>query len=192
MENSPLTAAELQALYGQPRELVAEAWAAGLEATTRAFIAASPFLLLSSINSEGFIDMSPRGGSPGFINVIDDHNIEFLDQLGNRKIHTFRNLSDNNKVGLCFMIPGVKEVLRAYGVAKVVNDLVTIERLGGVPERNRAAVKITLHKVFPHCSNALNLAGLWSPESWLNAKDEGLPSLLEMARSLAESRGDNG
>ena len=30
MENSPLTAAELQALYGQPRELVAEAWAAGL------------------------------------------------------------------------------------------------------------------------------------------------------------------
>ena len=90
------------------------------------------------------------------------------------------------------MIPGVKEVLRAYGVAKVVNDLATIERLGGVPERNRVAVKITLHKVFPHCSNGLNLAGLWSPETWLNAKDEGLPSLLEMARSLAESRGDNG
>ncbi|MDG1066156.1 MAG: hypothetical protein P8O91_08060 [Luminiphilus sp.] len=41
MKNSPLTAAELQALYGEPRKLVAEAWATGLEATRRTFIAAS-------------------------------------------------------------------------------------------------------------------------------------------------------
>lgn len=188
MDSEHLTPSELRGLYGQPRSLVTEAWATGLEETTRAFISTSPFLLISSTNVDGFIDISPRGGIPGFINIIDDHNIQFLDQLGNRKLHTFCNLSHNNKVGLCFMIPGVKEVLRAHGVARLSDDLATIKSLGGVPEKNRVVVIVTLQKIFPHCSNALNLAGLWSPETWLKAKEQGIPSLLEMAESLASSR----
>jgi len=192
MGSEHLTASELHALYGQPRQLVSEAWATGLEETTRAFISASPFLLLSSTNVDGFIDISPRGGTAGFINIIDDHNIQFLDQPGNRKLQTFCNLSDNNKVGLCFMIPGVKEVLRAHGIARLSDDLVTIKRLGGDLEKNRVVIIVTLRKIFPHCSNAVNRAGLWSPETWLDDKEQSIPSLLEMAESLASARRDVG
>lgn len=188
MSSTSLTASQLRAIYGEPRTLVAEAWASSLEATTRTFIEASPFVLLSSTNAEGFIDISPRGGAPGFIKIVDNHSIQFLDQLGNRKLHTFRNLSDNSKVGLCFMIPGVKEVLRAHGTAKVANNVAMIESMGGVPEKNPVVVTINLHKIFPHCSNALNLAGLWSPDTWQDVKEGGIPSLLEMARALAEAR----
>jgi len=189
MGHDGLVEEDLRSLYGHPRPLVAEAWAGELEATTRAFINASPVLLLSSVNSEGFIDMSPRGGEPGFVEIVDNTHIRFLDQLGNRKLHTFSNLADNNRIGLCFMIPGVKEVLRAYGKASVSDNASVIEAMGGTINKNKVVINIHLTKVFPHCSNALNRAGLWVPETWRDAKEANIPSLLAMAESLAQSRG---
>ena len=55
MSSTSLTASQLRAIYGEPRTLVAEAWASSLEATTRTFIEASPFVLLSSTNAEGLL-----------------------------------------------------------------------------------------------------------------------------------------
>lgn len=180
---------QLRALYGHPRELVSNAWGPELEATTRSFIEASPFMVLSSVNRDGFVDISPRGGEPGFVRVENSRLIRFLDQMGNRKIHTFTNFIDNNKVGVCFFIPGVKELVRVHGVARLSIDNVDIESLGGTSDRNKVVVTIAIRKVFPHCSNALNLAGMWAPETWGDSEANGVPSLLQMANSLAESRG---
>jgi len=62
MSQASIGEQQLRALYGEPRDLVREAWAPELEATTRAFIQASPFMVLSSVNAEGFVDTSPLGG----------------------------------------------------------------------------------------------------------------------------------
>lgn len=58
-------------LYGHHRDLVREAWVLELELPARAFIEASP-QLLSSVNADGFVDISPRGGRPGFVHIESD------------------------------------------------------------------------------------------------------------------------
>ena len=188
MSEASIGEQQLRALYGEPRDLVREAWAPELEATTRAFIQASPFMVLSSVNAEGFVDTSPRGGPPGFVQVVDNRHLRFLDQPGNRKVHTLTNLLGHNKVGLCFFIPGIKEVVRAHGVATASDDPEVIAAMGGNPERNKLSITIALTKVFPHCSNALNKAGLWDPDSWRKGRDGDIPSLMQMAQSLAAAR----
>ena len=188
MSQASIREQQLRALYGEPRDLVREAWAPELEATTRAFIQASPFMVLSSVNAEGFIDTSPRGGPPGFVQVVDNRHLRFLDQPGNRKIHTLTNLLEQSKVGLCFFIPGIKEVLRAHGVATVSDDPEVIAAMGGNPDRNKLSITIALTRVFPHCSNALNMAGPWDPDSWRKGRDGDIPTLIQMAQILAAAR----
>ena len=46
MSEASIGEQQLRALYGEPRDLVREAWAPELESTTRAFIQASPLSLI--------------------------------------------------------------------------------------------------------------------------------------------------
>jgi len=179
---------QLQNLYGKPRELVVEAWATQLEETATRFIEHAPLMLLSSVNEAGFADITPRGGAPGFISIVDEKHIAFLDQPGNKKLHTLHNLLNNPRVGLLFMIPGVKEMLRVYGLASLSHDPKEIEAMGGAPDTNKTLVSIQIEKVFPHCSKALDFAALWDSTTWIDASEAGLSSVVEMAQGMAASR----
>lgn len=179
---------KLQTLYGQPRDIVVDAWAPQLEETAIRFIRNSPLVVLSSINESGFVDISPRGGTPGFIEILDEKHIAFLDQPGNKKLHSLHNLLNNPKVGLMFMIPGVKEILRAYGIVDLCHDQQKIEAMGGESDKNRTLVTIQIEKVFPHCPKAMNFARLWDSSTWVDPAEAGVPGLLEMAKGMAASR----
>ena len=181
---------QLQALYGRPSDIVNDAWAPQLEETAISYIENAPLMLLSSVNESGFMDISPRGGPPGFIAILDDKHIAFLDQPGNKKLHSLYNLLNNPKVGLMFMIPGVKEILRAHGIAKLSHDKDEIEKMGGDPGKNKTLVTILIEKVFPHCPKALDFAHLWDSSTWVDAKELGVPGLLDMAKGMAASRGE--
>ncbi len=184
-------------LYGEPADYVVEAHAPFLDASCQQFIQACTFMVLSSTNQDGFIDMSPRGGEPGFIHILDEQHIALLDEPGNKKLHTISNLAERGKVGMLFMVPGVKEVLRAYGVATAIADEQTIIKMGGRASRNKSYIRIQIKKIFPHCSTALNKAKLWSPEKWPSELAEKIPNIrglgssISSARKLAESADKN-
>jgi len=55
-----------------------------LEPYVRAFIENSPFAVMSSSNSSGDCDASPKGGEPGFVKVLDDRTLLIPDIGGNR------------------------------------------------------------------------------------------------------------
>lgn len=181
---------DLRQLYGTPSERVSEAHAPFLDDTAQRYVRACRFLLISSLNEQGFIDISPRGGDAGFIRVVDNRTIEFLDLPGNKKILTFTNIAKNSSVGLMFVVSGNRDLMRAYGTAVLISDKEGILEWGGDVDQNRVLVRIHINKVFPHCGKAITKADLWNPESWQDSALLAVPGLLEMAKGMASARLD--
>ncbi|MFT7526110.1 MAG: putative pyridoxine 5'-phosphate oxidase superfamily flavin-nucleotide-binding protein [Arenicella sp.] len=145
-------------------------------------------LLIASINPDGDIDISPRGGPPGFVTVLDKHHIAFVSEMGNNKILTLSSVQENGRVGLMFIVPGVTDILRLYGHAAVTHEEQFILSLGGNLKRNKTAIRIEITKVFPHCSTALNRSGFWKKEMWPDKNKYKIPNLKDMAEGLAACR----
>jgi len=119
--NRITTAAQLDALYGEPvaRSLTKEI--DYISASYRKFIEAAPFVILATSGPEG-LDCSPRGDPPGFLRVRDPNTVLIPDRRGNNRIDTLRNLVADPRISLLFLIPGVGETLRINGRAEIVTD----------------------------------------------------------------------
>jgi uncharacterized protein len=83
-EGSTVTSVDdLRALYAQPMELSVKKQVDHVNAAGRAFIAASPFLVLATGSQQG-LDCSPKGDRPGFVEVADDGRTLLIpDRRGN-------------------------------------------------------------------------------------------------------------
>ena len=86
------------------------------------FIAASPFVVVSSTDPFGLVDLSPKGDRAGFVRCLDDATLAIPDRRGNRRVDTFHNVLQNPGIGLIFFVPGQRETLRVTGRAIIVRD----------------------------------------------------------------------
>jgi PPOX class probable FMN-dependent enzyme len=167
---------QLRELYPPPKERSLRKQHDDLDAHCRNFIARSPFILLASAGADGRCDVSPKGGPPGFVRVLDDRRLAIPDATGNRRLDTFANVLENPQVGLLFLIPGMGETLRVNGTASLTRDPALLERAqtGGRP----ALLSIVVHteEVFLHCAKCVMRAGLWRTETW----PAELPSAAEI------------
>ncbi len=50
----------------------------------------SPFVLIGTDGADGGLDVSPRGGPPGFVRVLDDRRVAVPDLNGNNLIDSLR------------------------------------------------------------------------------------------------------
>ena len=92
---------ELAALYAQPSERVLNKELDHVNAAGRAFIAASPFLVLATGSSQG-LDCSPKGDYPGFVQVEDDGRTLLIpDRRGNNRIDSIKNVVDGFAQRVC-------------------------------------------------------------------------------------------
>jgi predicted pyridoxine 5'-phosphate oxidase superfamily flavin-nucleotide-binding protein len=82
----------------------------------------SPFVLISSSDNKGRMDISPKGDAPGFVKILDDKTLAIPDRPGNQRFDTFSNLFQSPRVGMIFLIPGKRETLRVGGSAQIVRD----------------------------------------------------------------------
>ncbi|HUB13160.1 MAG TPA: pyridoxamine 5'-phosphate oxidase family protein [Acetobacteraceae bacterium] len=186
--------AELEAVLGVPNERVARKAIDRLDAYCRRFIARCPFVLVASADASGTIDVSPKGDPPGFVLVLDDKTLAIPERPGNRRADTFRNLLQNPRVGVIFLIPGKRETLRVSGQAQVVRDPDLREAMaigGRVPD---LALVVSVQEAFFHCSKCMIRSHLWEPDAWPTL--DGLPSLAEavvahakLSNSVAEIQG---
>jgi len=136
-----------------------------LEKHSRNFINHAPFLVLSSSNLAGKLDSSPRGGSPGFVEAIDDKTIIIPDGKGNNRIDSLINITENPNVGCLFLIPGVNETLRINGRAEIRTDTEYLELFSGYQNKPVSVIKVELEELFLHCAKALMRSRLWEEES---------------------------
>lgn len=160
------TREELEALYGPPVEAVRNKAIDHLDVHCREFIARSPFVLLATSDAGGRCDVSPKGGPPGFVSVLDERRLLIPDAPGNRRIDSLRNVFENPHIGLLFLIPTLEETLRVNGKVAIVRDeaLLAASGLGGRP--SRVGLGVEVEEAFLHCAKAFKRSGLWQPDEW--------------------------
>lgn len=170
--------------YGEPAGLAARKVLTRLDRHCRAFVAASPFLVLSTCDGEGRADASPRGDAPGFVAVLDERTLLVPDRPGNRRVDSFSNVLAQPGVGLLFLVPGVNETLRVNGRARVVTDPALLAPLSVRGRPPVAGLLVEVEEAFLHCAKALVRSDLWNPERHVDRSS--LPSL---GRMLADQIG---
>jgi PPOX class probable FMN-dependent enzyme len=168
---------QFRAVMGNPMPPVVKKEISYLDANCRRFIAKCPFVLISSCDGEGRMDISPKGDPAGFVQVLDDSTLAIPDRPGNRRADTFKNILQNDRVGLFFLIPGKQETLRASGRGIIVRDLSLREQMAISSKIPDFAIVVTVDQVFFHCPKCVIRSHLWSPETWPDKT--GLPSLAE-------------
>lgn len=86
------------------------------------FLTGLDMFYLGTANAEGQPYIQYRGGSPGFLKVLDDRTLGFADFGGNRQYITLGNLSENPKAFLFLMDYANTSRVKVWGTAKVVED----------------------------------------------------------------------
>ena len=169
---------EIRAILGHPSQRAADKVIDHIDEHCAALIAHSPFLVISSADSDGNMDMSPKGDPEGFVKVLDEKTLVIPDRLGNRRGDTFSNILQNPKVGLYFLAPGYRETLRVSGTAQIVRDTALLESMSVQGKIPTLALVISVEKAFFHCGKCVIRSGLWKPESWGSV--DGIPTLGEI------------
>jgi len=172
--------AQLDALYKAPHPLTVAKCLDHVDPHGRRFIALSPFAAIATVGPNGNVDVSPRGGGPGFIRVSEDgRRLLMPDRPGNNRLDTLRNIAEGSgEVGLMFMIPGVDDIYRVNGPAKLLVDNALaqgFEEFGKVP---KTLLAIEVREAYLHCPKALMRADLWGDSHRVDRAS--LPTLSEM------------
>src|SRR5689334_20446440 len=86
------------------------------------FLAGLDMFYLGTASAEGQPYVQYRGGSPGFLKVLDERTLAFADFGGNRQYLTVGNLSENPKAFLFLMDYANRQRVKLWGTARVVED----------------------------------------------------------------------
>jgi len=161
------TPEELAEIFGEVERVAREKAIDHLDRHCRAFIARSPFVLVGTSDNATRCDVSPRGGSAGFVEILDDRRLVFAEAKGNRRIDSLKNLLVNPHIGMLFLIPGLGETLRVSGRATIVTDAAVLTR-HTEPNREppKVAVVVEVEEAFLHCAKAFIRSSLWKPAEW--------------------------
>ncbi len=152
--------AELRELYGEIHPRAAKKIIGRLDEHCRAFIAASPFVLVATTDGTR-LDVSPKGDPAGSVVVEDDRHILVADRPGNNRIDGMLNVLKNPRVGTIFLIPGVRETLRVNGTATIHDEPELLDRCAIKGRRPITVMRIRAEEVFLHCAKALLRSELW-------------------------------
>lgn len=160
-----ITASEqLDALYGAPVGNSLTKEIDYISSSYRKFIEAAPFVVVATSGAEG-LDCSPRGDPAGFVRVRDRNTVLVPDRRGNNRVDTLRNLIEDPRISLLFLIPGVGETLRINGRAEIVAGpklCASFEMQGKAPV---SVLVVTAERVYFQCPKALVRSRLWHPEA---------------------------
>ncbi len=143
----------------------------------------SPFAILSTADADASPDLSPRGGPPGFVRVLDEHTMLLPDRPGNNRLDSLRKVAENPRIALLFLVPGVEETLRVYGSCELVAAGELTLDLADHGRAPRSALVVHVTYAFFHCAKALMRSGLWDQQEQIDRAD--FPTMGELMRAHA-------
>src|SRR5262245_55803727 len=112
-------------------------WQTRITPDLAAFIRAQTSIFLATASAEGQPYIQHRGGPVGFLRVLDDRTIGFVDYSGNRQYITQGNLADNPKAHLFLMDYAHRRRIKIWGDARVIEgDAALIAQL--MPDHYKA------------------------------------------------------
>jgi PPOX class probable FMN-dependent enzyme len=179
---------ELRDLYRMPGDIPRQKILGALDQHARAFIDASPFVLIGTMSTDGSGDVSPKGGPAGFVVVLDDNRLAIPDLAGNNLLDSIGNIVNGSGIGLLFLVPGVDETLRVNGQACLTTDPDVLDACAVKDRRPKAAIGVVVTQQYMHCAKAFRRSELWDPQSWPDR--DSLPTLGCIVRDQIPSLRD--
>ncbi|MCA9040022.1 MAG: pyridoxamine 5'-phosphate oxidase family protein [Planctomycetaceae bacterium] len=105
-------------------------WNTKVTPELEAFLGTLDMFYLGTANAQGQPYIQYRGGAPGFLKVLNEHQLGFADFRGNRQYITLGNLSENPQAFLFLMDYAHQRRIKIWGEARVVEgDGELIQRL---------------------------------------------------------------
>lgn len=97
-------------------------WMTTITPDLKAFIESQVSIFIATANTACQPYMQHRGGPPGFLRVIDERTLGFVDYSGNRQFISQGNLVENDKAQLFLIDYGSRQRVKIWGTAKVVEE----------------------------------------------------------------------
>jgi PPOX class probable FMN-dependent enzyme len=176
------TVERLIELIPEPSPVAAAKLLDHLDEQAMAFIARSPFLLLTTESADG-LEISPKGDDAGFVQIVDPRCLLIPERPGNHMKISLRNILANGRIGLMFLCPATGDALRVMGRATLHDDPDLCELMTSHGKPALLAIRVDIDRAFFHCPRAILRAGLWKPESW------GAPMRISMGKIIGKAMG---
>ena len=164
-------------------------WQTRITPDLAAFIEAQTSIFLGTASAQG---QPYNGGPAGFLRVLDDKTIGFVDYSGNRQFITQGNLSDNPKAHIFLIDYAHRRRIKIWGEARVVEgdaELTAKLMPDGYKARPEQVILFTVSAWDANCSQhipqrfeAADVAAA------LAARDKRIETLEEEIRRLREAK----
>ncbi len=180
---------ELEAIYNTPSEASIVKESAIITDEYRSLIEASPFVALASSGAEG-LDCSPRGDQGSVVHIHDENTLMIPDRRGNNRVDTLRNIIEDPRVALLFLIPGSGTTLRINGRAhlSIAPDLLENFAEQGKPPRSVMVIEIDV--MYFQCARAIIRSKIWDADTHVDKAD--IPSAGTILAAQTKARADGG
>jgi uncharacterized protein len=172
---------QLREFYDAAMERAVKKDIGHIDEMCRRLIAASPMVFIATYSKDGQADVSPRGGQPGFVTVLDERRLAIPDATGNRRLDTLENVVESGRAGVIFVIPGRDTTLRVNGPAHVTAEADLLESIQPVGKPPRTAIVLEAEEVYAHCPKAFIRSKLWDPGSWPDPATLPTPAEVSVA-----------
>jgi len=146
--------AQLESIYGFPNEASTVKVAGEITQEYRALIEASPFAVLATSGPEG-LDCSPRGDHRGFVRIQDSKTLLMPDRRGNNRTDSLRNIIQDPRVALLFLIPGSGTTFRVNGRARLSIEPDLLNSFAVDEKLPRCVIVISVDAAYFQCARAL-------------------------------------
>jgi hypothetical protein len=164
-----------------------EGWSTTITPALSAFIAEQNSIYLGTANAAGQPYIQHRGGPPGFLRVVDESTLAFVDFKGNRQYITQGNLTENPKAFVFLMDYARRRRIKLWGTARFVEgDAELVKSL--MPDGYRAhpeqVFMFSLSAWDANCPQHIpKRVDLAEMEAVITAKDR---TILELTKQVAE------
>ncbi|MCE6074786.1 pyridoxamine 5'-phosphate oxidase family protein [Agrobacterium vitis] len=175
------TLQQLEALYGTVRETSIAKEIDHLNDDYAAFVNASPFILLATVGADG-TDCSPKGDAPGFVAIFDRKTLAIPDRPGNNRIDNLKNIIEDGRASVLFLIPGVGETLRVNGRATISADPELLARFTVDGKLPKSVILLVIESVYFHCAKSIMRSKLWDASR--HVERSTLPSAGQMLKNI--------
>jgi predicted pyridoxine 5'-phosphate oxidase superfamily flavin-nucleotide-binding protein len=129
-----------------------------------AFITASDGFFQATTSETGWPYVQFRGGPPGFVQVLADHQIGYADLGGNRQYISVGNLSHDDRVALFFIDFASQQRFKLYGHAAVIEEGPVVERLAANADGGRVERAVVIDLVAAAWNCRQHIAPMWRAE----------------------------
>lgn len=151
---------QLEDLYEEAVPAALEKVCSRISPMYRKWITASRFVVIATVGESG-TDVSPRGDIGSVVKILDQNTLLLPDWRGNNRLDSLRNIVQDGRVSLMFMVSGNNNVVRVNGNAVLTND----EEVTGLfiqrGKQPRSVIVIDVSEVYYQCAKALIRSRLW-------------------------------